>query len=153
MEKDVMHKQKKGTFLPNLTKCGDWTVGLDTMEELQYYLKTRYALGFGKARAFDLENHMNNIWHNLLTKMIVAHQVDYEKDVIRNYLTFPEASLRQKKLEVIMKLEGRKKKNDISFPGYFVEEEDPIRRINKIIDEFEDLYGKKKCIFRNMVVR
>ena len=38
MEQDVMKRQKKGTFLPDLTKCEELSVGSDTLEELQNYL-------------------------------------------------------------------------------------------------------------------
>lgn len=42
----------------------------------------------------------------------------------------------------MMKLEEERKKKGIEFLGYFVEEANPLKRINMIIDKFDELYNK-----------
>ena len=44
------------------------------------------------------------------------------------------------KWEIIKRLEEEKKKRDTRFQGFYVEEKDPIKRMNVIIDNFEILY-------------
>lgn len=146
MDGERCNAQAKESTKPN--KCEDWTVGSNTLEELQYYLKTRYALKLGKERAFDLENHMNNIRHNLLTKMIVPHQVDFEEDVIRNCITYNDVFSRRKKWEYMKVVEERTKQRSNDFLGYFFEEKDPIKRIQLIIGRFEELYRKKEAYLK-----
>ena len=82
-----MKRQKKGTFLPNLTKCEELSVGSDTLEELQNYLKMWYSLKSRGERVFDPEGNINFIKQKLLTKFGITHVMDYEEDVIRNCFT------------------------------------------------------------------
>jgi len=69
--------------------------------------------------------------------------VDFEEDVIKNCITYNDVFSIRKKWEYMKKLEERTKQRSKDLLRYFVEEKDPIKRIELIIDRFEDLYIKK----------
>jgi len=137
-DKEHLRLQKKGSFFPTTTKFSNfWTRNKDALDQIDTVLEA-YKMGFEDPRIFDLEGFINRVRLGIKRPQFI-HQVLFDEDVVRNCATMEEIHLLRQKWREMMEGERMITNINPAYPRAFVDENDPIIRIQRILAHAETL--------------
>lgn len=123
---------KKGSFLPLYLEMGDFEINSNKgFEQSIEMLRSLHLLVGSTTRQFDPEGYFSSGKKTTLGK--VEHEFELRDELMRNCHYYEEVKTRRSTNFKVQKIESRKRLEDPSYQGIFLDELKIVKRMERFI--------------------